>query len=302
MYNNLKDVFFDSKFHVGRGMAAYDKSLDPTLFNALLTIDDVMNSQAAVDLIVLNDKTVDAVLGSDIASGSLEKSAIARAVFGNAGLIINVPGKLKLTAGDMKEGYFEVVPASKLITGDALASAVGISEGTSQFSDEGWLKFGYKDNIEFVAKKPIRHSISYNAINAAGCVFGTKTVTIGDATYKVRLIRAGTIDPMTASSGASNHGSEWNRLMLPIHIEAKNKSWAYPDNVESDIPYWGVDFTDEDLLTKNTFGSGSYSWCQETYSSYRVYRGHTGVSYSDNNNPSNAIAGCGWRPVLELVP
>ena len=301
-YNNLKDVFFDSKFHVGRGMAAYDKSLDPTLFNALLTIDDVMNSQAAVDLIVLSDKTVDAVLGSDIASGALEKSSIARAVFGNVGLIVNVPGKLKLIAGDMKEGYFGVVPASKLITGDALASAVGISEGTSQFSDEDWLKFAWKGNVQFVAKKPIRNSISWNAINTAGCVFGTKTVTIGDATYKVRLMRAGIVDPMEAASGVSNHGSEWNRLILPIHIEAKDKSWAYPANVEADIPYWGVDFTDEDLLTKNTFGSGSYSWCQETYSSSRGSRGNLGVSYSSSLAPTNTNAIYGWRPVLELVP
>ena len=301
MYNNLKDVFFDSKFHVGKGLATYDKSLDPVTFDALTTIDDVMNSQVAVEAIVLSQKTVDAILGSDIASGSLEKSSIARVAFGNAGFIINVPGKLKLTAGDMQQGYFEVVQASELITGDALASAVGISEGTSQFSDEGWLKFAYKGNVQFVAKKPIRHSVSWNAINTAGCVFGTKTVTIGDATYKVRLMKAGTVDPMPSASGVDNHYSEWNRLMLPIHIEAKDKSWAYPANVESDIPYWGIDFTDEDLHTHSSFGSGSYSWCQETTSSCRVIRGRDGVSYAGSPTPSSTGAYYGWRPVLELV-
>ena len=44
----------------------------------------------------------------------------------------------------MEEGFFGEVPASELITGDALASQVGISGGTSQNSTAGWLKFAYK--------------------------------------------------------------------------------------------------------------------------------------------------------------
>ena len=44
--------------------------------------------------------------------------------------------------------------------------------------------------------------------------------------------------------------------MLPIHQEAINKNWAYPNNVESDIPVWAHNlgtgtqgmYTDEDLV------------------------------------------------------
>lgn len=211
------------------------------------------------------------------------------------------PGSKNLIAGTMEQGYFGFVPASEFITGDALASLVGISAGTSQFSSEGWLKFAYQGKIQFVAKKPIRHSISWDAINTAGCVFGTKTVEIGGLTYKVRLMRTGLKDPMDEYNGASVHGSEWNKLMLPIHIKAKDGSWAYPDNVEANVPYWGIDFTDEDLLTHNSFGSGSYSWCQDTYSSYRVLRGIFGVSYAGYLSLGTASSDMGWRPVLELV-
>ena len=317
MYNNLKDVFFDSKYHVGKGIAVYDTSLEKTTFDSLQDINAVANSEVAMNEIVMSEKILNAIAGSmlaintlgasEIAMIAITNSAMAKEIFEKANAPIDLtssPGAKLFVAGNMQEGYFGEVPASELITGTALASAAGISAGTSQFSDIGWLKFAWKGNIQFVAKKPLRHSISWNNINTAGCVFGTKTVVIGGLTYKVRLMRAGIVDPMTAASGASNHGSEWNRLMLPIHIEAKDKSWAYPNNVEAGIPYWGVDFTDEDLHTHNSFGSGSYSWCQETLSTdatRRLSRGYTGVSNSNIGTSSTAGSSFGWRPVLELV-
>ena len=47
----------------------------------------------------------------------------------------------------MEEGFFGEVPASEFITGDALASECGISQGLSQNSTAGWLKFAYKGEI-----------------------------------------------------------------------------------------------------------------------------------------------------------
>lgn len=312
-YNNLKDVFFDSKFHVGKGMATYDSSLSKATFDSLQDIDAVTNSEVAMSAIVMSEKTLNAVVGSNLAINALGASEIAMAAIANSALAKGIfekanapidltgsPGGKLFVAGNMQEGYFGEVPASKLITGTALASAVGISAGTSQFSDIGWLKFAWKDKIQFIAKKPIRHSISWDNINTAGCVFGTKTVVIGGLTYKVRLMRSGIKDPVANLDG-DMHGSEWNRLMLPIHIEAKDKSWAYPAKVEASIPYWGIDFTDGDLHTHNSFGSGSYSWCQETQSASRVLRGISGVSYSGADPSSGAASYFGWRPVLELV-
>lgn len=228
------------------------------------------------------------------------------------------PGSPYLLSGTMEEGFFGEVPASELITGDALASECGISQGTSQHSTAGWLKFAYKGEIQFVAKKPIRHSISWDAINTANCVYGDsgdKTVVIGGKTYKVTLMRAlePTNDPKTAASGSSgavNHHSEWNRLMCQIHEEAVNGSWGYPDNIESDIGILehslgsgsqGM-YSDADLILAS--GDGRRSWCQEmsTSTSSRLYRGNGGVSFSYGYTSSNAGSAYGWRPVLKLVP
>ncbi|HZJ99248.1 MAG TPA: hypothetical protein VFC79_04555 [Tissierellaceae bacterium] len=229
------------------------------------------------------------------------------------------PGPKDLIAGDMEEGFFGEVSTTALITGDALASECGISQGTSQHSTAGWLKFAYKGEIQFVAKKPIRHSISWNAINTAKCVYGDsgdKTVTIDGLTYKVRLMRA--LEPsnnpktgVSSSSGTVNRRSEWNRLMCQIHEGAISKNWSVPNNIESDIGILehslgsgsqGM-YNDADLWTHYHNGNGSRTWCQEmgTTSSRRIYRGYTGVSSSDSSNPSGTGTAQGWRPVLELV-
>ena len=65
----------------------------------------------------------------------------------------SIPGPTTLIGGDMTEGFFGEVTSAELITGDALASEVGISAGTSQNSTAGWLKFALDDKILFVAKK-----------------------------------------------------------------------------------------------------------------------------------------------------
>jgi hypothetical protein len=231
--------------------------------------------------------------------------------------LLGSPGSPYLISGTMQEGFFGEVSASELITGDALASECGISEGTSQFSTEPWLKFAWQGKILFVAKKPIRYSISWDAINAAKCVYGDsgdKTVVIGGKTYKVTLMRAlePSNDPKTVASGSSgavNHHSEWNRLMCQIHEEAINGSWGYPNNIESDIGILkhslgngsqGM-YSDADLIIAS--GDGRRSWCQEmsTSTSYRLYRGRAGVSDSNDGTSSSALSASGWRPVLRLV-
>ena len=215
------------------------------------------------------------------------------------------PGECKLIAGDMEAGYFGEISMQELITGDALADLIGLSAGISQFSDSaGWLKFAYKGKIQFVAKKPLRYNATWERINSANAVYGEKVVQIGNLTYKVRLMKTGLTDSMSSSSGAVLHCSEWNRWMLPIHVRAKDKSWNYPNNVEAGVPYWGIDFTDEDLLTHYNYGRGSHSWCQETINTnntYRALRGFEGISCSNTYPASTTGYGFGWRPVLELI-
>lgn len=219
--------------------------------------------------------------------------------------ITGSPGNQFTVAGDLQQGFFGTVSASELWTGTQLSSAVGISEGTIQFDDTPWLKFALDGKILFRPMKAFRRSISWDTINGAGCVFGTKTVTKNGHTYKVRLMKGALTDPsLYDAPDRGAKGSEWNKLMLPIHIEAKNKSWAYPAYVEDNIPYWGIDFTDEDLHTHYSYGNGTYAWCQETRNtstSRRVLRGSLGVSNLSSGLASAATASYGWAPVLERV-
>lgn len=255
---------------------------------------------STIDNVEISEVTID---GEEVQEITVDGEVVFEAI--NYG-----PGPTTLIAGDMQAGFFGEVSASELISGTDLASLVGISQGTSQNSTVGWLKFAWQGKILFVAKKTFRHSISWDHINSANAVYGDKTVEIGGLTYKVRLLKGANKDPAGAYSGAICHGSEWNRLMLPIHQEAINKNWAYPNNVESDIPVWAHSlgtgtqgmYTDVDLLTHYDHGSGSYSWCQEVAESatFRVSRGRRGVSGSLSNLSSSMLSNYGWRPCLEL--
>ena len=240
-----------------------------------------------------------------------------------------------LSFGTMDAGFFGIIPASDFITGDQLASDVGITQGTSQFSDTNWLKFAFNGDILIVPQKTIRHSISWDHIYLQGAVYGDgltagesgaehhnltsssgtdltptaqdASVTINGKDYRVRLIRGAADDP-TASFDDADRGSlgdenEWNALMLPIHEKAKANNWNYPEYVPT-VNTWDIDFSDGDLLTHRDFGNGSYSWCQETRDtdvSPRVTRGYRGVSLLCATGSAYTNSTRGWRPVLERI-
>lgn len=221
------------------------------------------------------------------------------------------PGPGKLIAGNENAGFYGEVSSNELISGNDLASQIGLTAGTSQHSNEGWLKFAYEGKIQFVAKKTFRYGLSWSQINDVEAVHGDKEITIDGQRYKIRLMRGANKDPAGGYSGGVNHGSEWNKLMLPIREESIDKDWAYPGNVESDVPSWNHNlgsgksnlYTDKDLHTHNNHGSGSYSWCQEVAenSSIRLLRGYIGVSYSFSTTSTSSKSSGGWRPVLELL-
>lgn len=214
------------------------------------------------------------------------------------------PGPTKLIGGNLQAGFFGEVPANDFITGDELARRIGLTAGNSQNSDKPWLKFSYLGKIEFAAKKTFRYGISWNDINAANAVFGDTTININGLTFKVRLFKGkteGKQNDQNAITGTINHGSEWNKLMLPIHKNAPS-SWKYPNNVKSPTENWDVGYTNADLLIYSSSRNGSWSWCQEYGSSRgRLLRGGSDVSYSDYDGPSSSYAVFGWRPVLELI-
>ena len=222
---------------------------------------------------------------------------------------INAPA-IKLTPSSGVE-FLGEVDVGDLINGAALASTIGLTAGTAQHSNEPWLHF-ILDGVElYVAKKPYRHSVSWDHINVVGAVFGTKTVEIDNKTYKVRLLKSvasgdiytgghGVYDPVEA------YDSEWNRLFYPIH-SGNHTQTNNPSPVSGEGLQFGTlaQYTDTDLVVHNSADNGSRSWCQETPNSDPgrcVGRGSFGVSRLDWEVSSATFPWFGWRPVLELIP
>lgn len=148
-----------------------------------------------------------------------------------------------------------------------------------------------------------RLSRLYKSTNA---VTQDKKVIIGELTYAARLFRGASNDP-TNSYGDSDRDAigpddEWNAIILPLHEHAKLQNWLYPAYVGT-TEDWGVYLTDKDLITRSTFGSGSYTWCQDVQnltSWRRVVRGSLGASYLFSNYSWRVYSNHGFRPVLEL--
>lgn len=153
-------------------------------------------------------------------------------------------------------------------------------------SDTTWLKFAHTGKTLFVAKRPVRHSISWNMLNAKGIVFG-KELVIGGNKYKIRLLTGGNANP------AESSGGEWNDLMYRISAEDPTGTfWArYTSGDLNDV-------TDPQL--------GHLKFVQEAssgFASYSIVRGYSGQISSFGAVPSSSNEnGAGWLPVLELIP
>ena len=77
IYENLKDVFFNSKFHVGKGMATYDNNLSKATFNMLPDMQSIVDSQIAAKEIINSEITMNAIAGSKIAMDKIINSETA---------------------------------------------------------------------------------------------------------------------------------------------------------------------------------------------------------------------------------
>ena len=192
-----------------------------------------------------------------------------------------------------------------LITGDVLAELIGLTDGTSQFSNEPWLHFNDEGRDIYIAKKPFRHSVSWDALNAVGAVYGSKTVTIDGKLYMVRLLRGGNSDPSTSNlyngyNTTEHQGSEWNRYIYPIHATTHVDT----SNLLTSGMGTLAQYTDEQLHMHNSYGNGTYNWCQEVSGSdafTRVVRGYDGITYGAYHTSTLTNIVFGWRPLLELV-
>lgn len=238
-------------------------------------------------------------------------------------------GSTTLVGGDATWGFYGEVASTDFITGDALATEIGLSAGTSQNSTSDWLKFASNGSVILVPKKTFRYAVSWEHLYQAGAVYGDDTngsnpsgtarlqdavVTIDGFDYRVRLLRGAASDPTVQGADGSwhgydidlSHGSEWNRLFYPIHSGTHheyNNPTTHTDPNADPFGSW-ASYSDSDLLVHNSFGNGSYSWTQETSgdnNAYRVARGYTGVSYFNRHTATYMGTAGGWRPALELV-
>ena len=206
-------------------------------------------------------------------------------------------------AGDENHGFYGEIPTSQFITGNALATAIGLTAGTAINSTSPWLKFALNGKTLYVAKKHFRRNIPWNDIHMVGAVYGTRTVVISGKTYKVRLLKTSLIDPVPDPwewVWTDLIGSEWNKLMHPIHVKAGTQTWSRNQGVDPDVPNWGINYTDAALET-----NVCVSLCQERKGTdYVVGRGHPGID-TDASDVTSAGVGefgdVGWRPCLELV-
>ncbi len=204
------------------------------------------------------------------------------------------PGPSSLVGGDADAGYLGLTQTSELITGNALASSLGLSAGTAQYNTEPWLKFVLAGKILYIARKPFRRDISWNHINAVGAVFGTATVNIGGDLFKVRLVKGTNTDPFPHPAGdfghdlPSTHQSEWNRLLYRV--------WdSVPASQEG--PNW-AEFTSQELYFSAS--QGHRAWCLERSSTGRGQL-RQGTLMDASFGTSFAHSHTAWRPLLEPV-
>lgn len=177
--------------------------------------------------------------------------------------------------GNKDLGYYGEVPADKFITGSSLASQMGIATSNPVDLNSPWLKFAFKGKILYIAKHPLVNFISWQALNNAGVVDGTRTVRIDGRLFKVRLI-----------TGVNDGTGEWNNLIYRVHAS------------DPTATYWAR-FSNADLYVG--VGDGRTTWCQEMVSNRYVYRGYGSLTDYQTGLIGSATATTGWRPVLELV-
>lgn len=240
------------------------------------------------------------------------------------------PGPQELSKGDYERGYFGEVTYDKLLSGDELALRVGISVGNSVNALTNWLKFAHKGKILFIPKVPIRTTLSYNNLYAAGLVYGVddvgavvpnnqaavnqkKLVEIEGDQFLVRLMTGAASNPAVYTSVGANadatglDGSEWNDLMLSLtNTVPASQTWGNFLNLP-DIDLLGtaamITLCQEATPSAGTsIARGAYRSATELYPA-AVAALNTSVATSNVSIAGTSVTRqYSWRPVLEFQP
>ena len=210
------------------------------------------------------------------------------------------PGSAMLIAGDMMVGYFGTVPAIELFTGNEIKTRAGFAYGVVVNDYVEWFKFAYQGKIWFRPRLMIIHSVDYNTLLNLNLLNGGKTTAKNGFTFKFRVMSGVTSPADGFEQSAMCHYSEWNKLILPLTIQAKTKTWTTPANVENDVSYWGTDYAITEIsggiiLTKDGYLNPALSdrvVCRDAKPTDSSYMGGQFKNYTSNQ--------LGYAPVLEL--
>lgn len=197
-------------------------------------------------------------------------------------ILKNIPLKeqqSQLIDGDLMAGYYGKVDG--LTTGDELFAKTGLTAGITKHSgDITWLKFSHNYKTLLVADRTLKHSVSWDDIQAQNLVKG-KVVEIDGKYYLCRLMRGGDSNPTPRNVDASG---EWGDLIIRFTPNTIDSHWSNVDDVNA--------------------GKGSVTWLQEVISTNLNNRANIGFDNvaTIKHNPSSSIDSLfGYRPVLELL-
>lgn len=197
----------------------------------------------------------------------------------------------KPAVGNEMLGYYGEFPSDYLISSGVLAEMLGLggSKLIAGADQVPWLKFAYFGKLVHIAKRAVSMNMTWESLNAAGLVDGSRVIQLGNKRYKVRLIH-----------GAANElGNEWNDLLYRVH---------YQDPTGT---FWER-FTDEDMglgwdaVTNKWFRNGSINFTQELKdAATAVVRGGgqdgASLTVSGTVAKNSTSQYYGWRPVLEYI-
>lgn len=192
-----------------------------------------------------------------------------------------------------------VVRSNTFITGEALATAIGLTVGTAKDGDAGWLHFIAADTgMEFyIAKKTMRYNVSWEQLSTAQA---NKEITINGDVYVCQFI-TGMTGPNLAVAD-STAGGLWNKYMYPLY------SGDRYTELPAGTPVWGSynAFMLGLPAAKVSQDPGVHSICAEAVTNGgHATRGVTwtnsdvpnimGLWYVATNTPQTWY---GWRPML----
>ena len=178
---------------------------------------------------------------------------------------MNIPGTVNSTldGGTQTDGTLHYVPFTYVGTVDAYSLDSAADNDTTSY-----------EHSLFIANYNVTHTVSWDALNTAGLIFG-KDFAAGGVDY---TLRAPSVGSNSTGSGDSQRGvpqsNEWDTML--------NKNSGYVKN-----------WSEMSSSGQDTPGNAT--------ASYRAVRGYYSARFWFSSNATYSDPGVGFRPVLEVL-